>query len=208
MPSAILPTVVIVFVVYFFFINNLNRRRYMPVFKFCKWYIPVMSGSATSQPPDSGFFGLIDMMNKVISYAKENGYTFEGGDTSEYNFNNIRDPNGKKIINTIINNNPGDFMPALIDTEGEPMYLVGGPQVVIKGGTAGDIKYEYQLKGKSDKKIATLYLIVKGVKLPDYWDYSTNTLIKEIDEYSWAIKGPIPYDWQDIKRQVSKIFKE
>jgi hypothetical protein len=202
---------VVIFIVYFFFLNNWNRRRYMQVFKFCKFYLPLFAGSNTSQKINSDGSNLVDSLfltfSRIKSYAKDNGYTFEGGVTGEYDFNNIRSPSGKKIIDSTKSTPLEIFVPAFVDTEDEPMYLKTGARIEIKGATAGEFKGEYILMNKDKKNIVALYIHFKDDKLDVNWDYKENTLIQELDDFRWALKGPIPYDWQDVKRWVSGVFK-
>ena len=197
----ILP-LVIIFLVYFLFFDKWNRRKYKDAVEAACWSIPI------TFLPDA------DKHETIFrTYAIDNGYylyTGPSGDSPADSLSNLRSSNDKQVFKQdllVPASSKGFNKYGIYDSNGDKISLIIDKDNSKSVGLTGEFLFNSTMKDKEGKLIATFSTYVKNSKIPDYFDYDKNILIKGCD-FKWELKGYIfKKDWRDVKNWLLNIFK-
>jgi hypothetical protein len=190
---------VIIFVIYFLFIDKWNRKKYKDIVKFTSWTMPLMILDASLQE------------NAIRTFALDNGYYLYSGPSGESPANslgNLRSDSDKQVLKRNTNNDPvGINKYNFYDSNGDELrgtLDMTNPKSI---GLTGEVSYNATIKNKEGKSIVTYTINVRNGKISDYYDYDKNILTKGC-EYKWDLSGYIfKNDWRDIKDWIFNKFK-
>lgn len=196
--GGILPFVVI-FLVYFLFIDKWNRRKYKNIVEFTSWCMPLMF-----LPPQL-------QENAIRTFAIDNGYYMYSGPSGEFpadSLGNLRSSNDKQVLKRNSNATAQGFNKYnLYDSNGGE--LNGSIDMVNTKsiGLTGEYSFNATIKNKEGKLVVTYTINIRKGKITDYFDYDKNILVKGC-EYKWDLGGYIfKNDWRDVKKWMFGIFK-